>query len=376
MILELPHCSLVEVVLWILIYRERLDSLDVHVVLCCGQLWPQEVQFRSLFFLIINLVYVHACFLRPMILSLSHNKCTNVIASLRGPARVGSAIFIGWVDWGQLQPRIFKDLLRDFLVLIPPALSFKFQELLVFIIERVNALLATLNPPMSILGLLPKRVTANNYIPKTLLVGFPLCLSDLLELFHRDPFRRWIRGLSHYVIILTIIWGRSINFHLIVFIFLEWGDFLEESHFPDANVSLVCMKLPLILYVVIEFVEHAIEWLGICLFKLGLTGVLLEILRLIATVILGLLIETHCRVIVLCYSATVDTEEWAVVAGSPFDLRETRISPLFHDHIVYLRGFDVHKSELGFELHLLELVFCQLLGDDINWHRHCNYYSD
>jgi hypothetical protein len=64
------------------------------------------------------------------------------------------------------------------------------------------------------------------------------------------------------------------------------------------------------------------------------------------------------------------------VAGSPLDLRETRISPLFHDHIVYLRGVDVHKSELGFELHLLELVFCQLLGDDINWHWHCNYYSD
>lgn len=180
MILELPHCSLVEVVLWILIYRERLDSLDVHVVLCGRQLWPQEVQSRSFLFLIINLVFIHACFLRPVILSLSHNKCTNVIASLGGPARVGSAIIIGWVNWGKLQARVLKDLLRDFLVLVPPALPFEFQELFIFIIERVYALLATLNPPMSVLGLLPKRVTANNYIPETLLVGFPFSLCDLL----------------------------------------------------------------------------------------------------------------------------------------------------------------------------------------------------
>jgi hypothetical protein len=74
---------------------------------------------------------------------------------------------------------------------------------------------------MSILGLLPKRVTANNYIAKTLLVGFPLSLSDLLELFQRDSFWRWIRRLNSVVIIPTIIRGRGINLHLLVFIFLE-----------------------------------------------------------------------------------------------------------------------------------------------------------
>ena len=178
MTLELPHCSLVEVVLWILIYRERLDSHDIHVVLSGRQLWPQEVQPRSLLFLIFNLIFVHARFLRPMILSLSHNEGTDVIASLGGGARVGSAITIRWVDWGQLQARVLKDLLRDFLVLVPSALSFEFQELLILIIERVDALLVTLNLPMSVLGLLPKRVTANNYIPNTLLVGFSFCLSN------------------------------------------------------------------------------------------------------------------------------------------------------------------------------------------------------
>jgi hypothetical protein len=69
------------------------------------------------------------------------------------------------------------------------------------------------------------------------------------------------------------------------------------------------VKLPLILYVVIEFVEQTIERLRISLFKPALTGVLLEILRLIATVILRLLIETHSRVVVLACPATVDTEE-------------------------------------------------------------------
>jgi hypothetical protein len=46
-----------------------------------------------------------------MILSLSHNECTNVITCLGGCARVGSAITVRWVERGQLQARVLEDLL-------------------------------------------------------------------------------------------------------------------------------------------------------------------------------------------------------------------------------------------------------------------------
>jgi hypothetical protein len=50
MTLELPHSTLVKVVLRILIYRERLDSHEIHVVLSGRQLRPQEFQSRYLLF--------------------------------------------------------------------------------------------------------------------------------------------------------------------------------------------------------------------------------------------------------------------------------------------------------------------------------------